>query len=192
MNKKKIALLDLGGVVFQMFRKSNREIDWEMIWNLNEKYVTETGGLDFPNFLLEYNELTKQTLKGEEFLEKVFDTLDFNKELIEFIKRDRDIIIVSDNYRENIEYISKRYHFTDWSIQQIYSYEYEMYKSNPAFFKHLLEENTELRLEDLLFIDDSPSKLESALKSGIRGIQFVNNEQVIREIIEYDKKTETA
>ncbi|MEL6718634.1 MAG: hypothetical protein AAFP82_07960, partial [Bacteroidota bacterium] len=119
MNKKKIALLDLGGVVFQMFRKSNREIDWEMIWNLNEKYVTETGGLDFPNFLLEYNELTKQTLKGEEFLEKVFDTLDFNKELIEFIKRDRDIIIVSDNYRENIEYISKRYHFTDWSIQQI-------------------------------------------------------------------------
>ena len=192
MKKKKIALLDLGGVVFQMFGKSNKEIDWTIIQQLNEKYGTSTGGLDFPNFLLAYNELTKQALKGEEFLEKVFDTLDFNQELIEFIRRDRDIIIVSDNYRENIEYISKRYHFSDWSIQQIYSYEYEMYKSNPAFFQQLLEENKELKLENLLLIDDSPSKLDSAFKNGICGIQFINNKQVIREIIEYDEKMESA
>lgn len=188
MKKKKIALLDLGGVVFQMFGKSNKVIDWEIIWQLNAKYVTRTGGLDFPNFLVEYNELSNQNLKGAAFLEKVFDTLDFNWELIEFIKKDRDIIIVSDNYRENIAYISKRYKFSDWSIKQIYSYEYEMYKENPAFFKRLLKENKALELKNLLLIDDSKSKLDSASKSGINGIQFINNEQVIKEITEYDKQ----
>ncbi|MEM6320079.1 MAG: hypothetical protein AAF960_20570 [Bacteroidota bacterium] len=188
MKKKKIALLDLGGVVFQLFGKSNREIDWKIIWQLNEKHGTETGGLDFSNFLLDYNELTNQKLKDAVFLEKVFDTLDFNRELIEFLKQEREIIIVSDNYRENIEYISKRYHFSEWSIQQIYSYEYEMYKSNPAFFERLLKENKELVLEDLLLIDDSPLKLDSAFKSGIHGIRFVNNAQVMKEITEYDKR----
>ena len=191
MKKRKIALLDLGGVVFQMFGESNEEIDWKIIWKLNEKYGTKTGGLDFPNFLIEYNQLTNQDLREEKFLEKVFDTLNFNQELIEFIKRDRDIIIVSNNYRENIAYISKRYNFSDWSIKQIYSYEYEMYKSNPKFFKRLLEENKELELKDLLLIDDSKSKLDSAFKSGINGIQFVNNEQVIKEIIDYDIEVES-
>ena len=191
MKKRKIALLDLGGVVFQMFGESNQEIDWKIIWKLNEKYGTKTGGLDFVNFLIEYNQLTNQDLKKEKFLEKVFDTLDFNQELIEFIKRDRDIIIVSDNYRENIAYISKRYNFSDWSIKQIYSYEYEMYKSNSKFFKRLLEENKELELKDLLLIDDSKSKLDSAFKNGINGIQFVNNEQVIKEITEYDIEIES-
>lgn len=191
MKKRNIALLDLGGVVFQMFGESNQEIDWKIIWKLNEKYGTKTGGLDFVNFLIEYNQLTNQDLKEEKFLEKVFDTLDFNQELIEFIKRDRDIIIVSDNYRENIAYISKRYNFSDWSIKQIYSYEYEMYKSNPKFFKRLLQENKELELKDLLLIDDSKSKLDSAFKNGINGIQFVNNEQVIKEITEYDIEIES-
>ena len=72
MKKKKIALLDLGGVVFEMYGEkmygeSNKEINWETIWILNEKYGTKTGGLDFPNFLIEYNNLSNQNLEGKEF-----------------------------------------------------------------------------------------------------------------------------
>lgn len=107
--------------------------------------------------------------------------------MIDFVKTDRDIIIVSDNYRENIDYISNRYNFSSWSIKQVYSYEYEMYKSNPKFFKRFLEENNEYDVVDLLLIDDSKSKLESAFQNGINGIQYVTNEQIIREIEEYDQ-----
>lgn len=185
--KKKIVLLDLGGVVFQLSGKSNEEVNWKIIWELNSKYGAEMdlGGNGFGDFLVEYNKLTNQNLKGTEFLEKVFDTLDFNEELIEFLIKGRDIIIVSDNYRENIDYIAKRYDFADWSIMQRYSFDYKMYKSNPDFFVKLLEDIKDHNIKDLIFIDDSESKLNSALKSGIMGIQYKNNEQIIEDLKEH-------
>ena len=188
MKKRKIALLDLGGVVFRLFEKSNKAINWKIVWSLNEKYLLKEGGSAFPDFLIEYNKLTDQNLKVEEFLEKVFYNMEFNQKLVDFIKKERDIIIVSDNYRENINYISKIYDFESWSLKQVYSFDYKMCKSNPKFFKKLLEDIKEYEVKNLLLIDDSESKLESAYKNGINGIHYKNNEQTIREIEEYDRK----
>lgn len=180
MNKRKVFLLDLGGVVFQLAGRSNAHIDWKIIWELNSKHgaAMDLGGNGFAAFLMEYNHLTNQNLEGETFLELVFDTLDFNKELVDFLKERRDIIIVSDNYRENITYISKRYDFASWSIKQFYSFDYKMYKSNPAFFKQLLHDTKEYKTEHLLLIDDSESKINSAAQNGIKGILYQNNEQI--------------
>lgn len=180
MNRKKIFLLDLGGVVFQLAGKSNASINWKIIWELNSKHgaAMDLGGNGYKDFLLEYNRLTNQSLEGETFLERVFNTLDFNKELVDFLKERRDIIIVSDNYRENINYISKRYDFASWSIKQFYSFDYKMYKSNPDFFKQLLLDTKEYEIEDLLLIDDSESKINSAAQNGIKGILYKNNEQI--------------
>ncbi len=110
MNKK-LTLLDLGGVVFQSTGKSNERIKWETITLLNGKYGNELNvGKDlFYNFLKEYNEITNQKLSKEGFLKAVFDTLEINSELIEIVRAESDIVIVSDNYRENIAYISERY-----------------------------------------------------------------------------------
>lgn len=184
MNKKKIVLLDLGGVVFQMSGKSSETISWEIIWKLNNKYGSQMdlGGTGFSDFLIEYNNILGQNLSSVDFLQGVFDTLDYNEELIKFLQKDREIIIVSDNYRENIEYISKRYHFESWAIKQIYSYEYKMHKSNPNFFAKLLEDIGEYDKEGMILIDDSESKLESALKNGIKGILYKNNQQVMADI----------
>lgn len=190
MKKKKIALLDLGGVVFQSKGISTKEINWDIIWDLNQKYGAkmDLGGHGFLDFLIEYNKLTKQDLNEEKFLEKVFDTLDFNQALIDFLRADRDIIIVSDNYRENINYISKRYDFSSWAIQAFYSFQYKMYKSNTNFFKKLRLDINEYNLEDLIFIDDSKSKLDSAAQNGIHGFLYENNEQIIKEIQNYNQK----
>lgn len=180
MKHQKITLLDLGGVVFRSTGSSNSGIDWNIISQLNKRYGAQMdlGENRFHDFLAEYNEKTQQTLKGKQFLEKVFDTLKINTELIEFLQTRSHIIIVSDNYRENIAYISERYQFDKWSIKQFYSYDYQMYKSNPDFFKRLLNDLKDLEYEDLIFIDDSQSKLESAMKSGINGILYKHNEQV--------------
>ncbi|MEM8528560.1 MAG: hypothetical protein AAGG68_28235 [Bacteroidota bacterium] len=158
MRNRKITLLDLGGVVFQSTGISNNEIDWTIISQLNDQYGArmDLGEDVFSDFLSEYNQLTKNSLEGELFLEKVFDTLEFNTALIDFLRKRSNIIIVSDNYRENIAYISKRYHFDEWSIRQVYSYDYQMHKSNPNFFKCLLDDLEDLQYEDLVFIDDSP------------------------------------
>jgi len=72
--------------------------------------------------------------------------------------------------KENVRRIEKS--------RQFYSFDYQMHKSNPDFFKRLLNDLEDYDIENLLFIDDSLSKLESAAKNGIQGILFQNNEQV--------------
>ncbi len=182
----KAVLLDLGGVVFQSTGISNEKINWTVISQLNEKYGYElnVGQDKFPDFLKEYNEHTKQDLEGQTFLKAVFDTLEINQTLINLLSSRFEIIIVSDNYRENINYISERYQFSKWAKQQIYSFDYEMVKENPNFFIRLLKE-VDIKAEELLFIDDSIKKLESANKVGIKGILYKNNEQ-IRRYLEHE------
>jgi len=179
MKQKKIALLDLGGVVFQSKGDSNSTINWSIIGELNRQYGYELNiGYDrFPAFLKDYNARTQQSLGGRDFLQNLFDTLEINQELIGIVGENYEIIIVSDHYREAIEYVSERYAFGTWSIKQIYSFDYGMVKSNPMFFKRLLEELAYKR-EEMIFIDDSPNKIESARKNGIEGILFESNEQV--------------
>jgi FMN phosphatase YigB (HAD superfamily) len=184
MKKNKIILLDLGGVVFQSTGLSNQFIDWKIISNLNNVYGHDLNiGRDkFPDFIADYNSLTKQSLSGKDFLIGVFDTLEINRELIEMATNIGDIVIVSDNYRENIMYISKRYAFHEWAKKQIYSFDYEMEKTNPLFFERLLKELNEYDLKDFIFIDDSPNKIASAAIHGIKSILYQNNEQIKKEL----------
>ena len=183
MKPQKIALLDLGGVVFQSTGESNETIHWDIISQLNHRYGhgLNLGEDLFPIFLKEYNQLTQQQLEGKEFLKAVFDTLELNQELIDIVSQEHRIIIVSDNYRENIAYISQRYRFAEWSEAQFYSYDFEMEKADPRFFPRLLTE-IPYDKELLTFIDDSPRKIESAQQHGIRSILFQSNAQVLRAL----------
>ena len=52
-----------------------------------------------------------------------------------------------------------------------------MEKANPLFFQRLLDDLTYSK-EEIIYIDDSPRKLNSAKKSGILGILYSSNEQV--------------
>jgi len=187
MKQPRIILLDLGGVVFQSSGTSNQIIDWKVINDLNHKYGYDLniGRTLLQSLLNEYNELTNQYLTDKEFLKEVFDTLEINSELINLLNQQSEIIIVSDNYRENINYISQRYDFDKWSIKQIYSFEYEMLKEDPKFFARLLEDLKEFKREEMLFIDDSPNKIDSARKCGIKGIVYKINKQIRQELNEY-------
>ena len=70
MMNRKITLLDLGGVVFQSTRKTTRQVKWEIIRELSDRYGFELNiGKDkFPKFLSEYNEITNQNLSEKELL----------------------------------------------------------------------------------------------------------------------------
>lgn len=181
---QKIILLDLGGVVFQSSGISGDKIDWEIISGLNRKYG---AGLDvgedlFPNFLHEYNQLTNLSLDGRQFLQEVFNTLEMNLSLIKLVKSFGDIIIVSDNYRENISYISRRFNFSEWAIHQVYTYDYQLYKSDPAFFRKLIVDFPEYDPVNMVLIDDSEENIRSASSSGIAGIRYENNAQTARDL----------
>ena len=180
----KYILLDLGGVVFNSSGISNNKIDWSIILNLNHKYGHQLNiGEDlFGVFMKEYNQLSNQNLKGDDFLKLVFDTLEFNHELVNFLKEKYPIIIISDNYRKNIEYISQRYHFARWAVQQYYSFDFKLEKKDDDFFKLLLEK-IKVEPEEVIFIDDSDYKIASAQGYGIKGILYKNAKQVKEEFL---------
>ncbi|MEM7374623.1 MAG: HAD-IA family hydrolase [Bacteroidota bacterium] len=172
-------LLDLGGVVFQSTGQSNETIDWSIISQLNQQYGHQLNlGADvFEEFIRQYQQKTQVFIDGQEFLKQVFDTLDFNHSLVDRLGQNFPICILSDNYRENITYISQRYQFSEWSARQFYSYEYGITKSDPALFRTVLAA-LKLMPSQVLFIDDYAPHIQTAAKLGIRGIQFANNEQV--------------
>ncbi|MEM9719036.1 MAG: HAD-IA family hydrolase [Bacteroidota bacterium] len=184
---RKIALLDLGGVVFQSTGTSSQKIHWPVISTLNAKYGHQwnIGKNVFPDFLATYNKMTDQSLSGEEFLKEIWDTLEMNRELVELIRKEHDIVIVSDNYRENITYISQRFSFEEWAIHQFYSFDFQLEKSNPDFFRKVLARLPACSPVDMLLIDDSLENIESASMLGIAGIQYKSNSQVNRQLYTY-------
>ncbi len=179
----KTVLLDLGGVVFLSTDRMHPYIQWPHISSLNKKYgaALDMGEDVFVNFLSDYNILTGQSLRAEEFLAALFDTLDFNDQLIEKLKSLGTIIIVSDNYRENITYLSKRFRFEEWSKAAFYSYDLKAFKSNVLFFEKLLRE-LNICPDQLLLIDDDPRNVETAKSLKMEGIIFQNNEQTFSEL----------
>jgi len=178
-------LLDLGGVVFQSTGTSNDRIQWDVITKLNHRYGHQLNiGEDlFGAFMRDYNEMTSQVLSGADFLKAVFDTLSFNHELVNFLQKIGPIYILSDNYRENIAYISNRYHFDRYFTQQFYSFDFTLTKEDPEIFLKVMQA-LDMAAEDFIFIDDSPHKLDSALAVGMKGIQFRNNAQLFADMEE--------
>ena len=183
--KDKTILLDLGGVVFNSTGSSNETIHWSVIAELNEQFGhrLNVGEDCFQDFMQTYNSQTEQQLSGALFLKQVFDTLVFNQPLIDLLQPHFNIIIVSDNYRENIAYIEERYQFSSWSEAAYYSYDFEMVKGNPDFFVQLKKE-INLPVEHLLLIDDSINKLASAKRNEIQGICYRDVNQVNTELKE--------
>lgn len=178
----KTILLDLGGVVFNSSGNSNAQINWSIINELNHKYghALNIGQPVFDLFMAAYNEKTDQSIAGHDFLRLVFDTLKFNQSLIDMLSH-YPIIIVSDNYRENINYISKRYHFSKWAVKQYYSFDLELEKSDPTFFPKLLNLINK-PAKEFLFIDDSIKKIRNAREAGINSVQYLNNDSLRSEL----------
>lgn len=182
MASQKSILLDLGGVVFEYSGRDSDTIDWTIVKELNLTFDKLSLGQDtLENYLGEYNRRTALNLNPREFLENIWDTLTYNEDLITYLRTRYPIYILSDNYRENIAYISKRFHFQDWCRRQFYSFDFEMTKTNPTIFVKVIEE-LEIPIEDLIFIDDSPEKIASARSVGLQSIQFLNNQQLFDEL----------
>lgn len=180
-----VILLDLGGVVFAATGSSNPVIDWAEVSRLNYKYghALNIGKDCFGDFLRDYNSATQQSLDGSTFLEEIFNTLEFNQALVSNLSTYGPIFIVSDNYRENIAYISRRYHFEAWAERQYYSFDFQEIKGNPLFFARL--RNALPKHLRPVLVDDSREKIISARRNGIPGIQYRENEAAFADIRSY-------
>ncbi|NNF35728.1 MAG: hypothetical protein HKN68_16590 [Saprospiraceae bacterium] len=183
MNNKPILLLDLGGVVFTSSGSTNSIIDWSIINELNEVYAHDLNlGKDvFLEFLNVYNQKMDLILDGYGFFDNLFTTISYNEKLVSFAQAHFRIFIVSDNYRENIQFINQKYGMESWAEKQFYSFDLGSVKEEEIFFKKLKSE-LGIPLGQLVFVDDSPLKIFSAQKNGIKSILHTENNNTINQL----------
>ncbi len=178
-----VILLDLGGVAFSSTGIDIPGIEWKIISALNYKYGSEmcVGKNAFPAFLKDYNSQMNLDWSGDKFLVEIWKTLTFNHELVYDVLADYNIYIASDNYKENIDYISPIYKFPEWSLKQYFSCDLKCEKGDIMFWKKLLKD-IDIPASQLLLIDDSDYKLNAAAQVGIDGILFKDNNQLAEQL----------
>lgn len=179
IREQPLILLDLGGVVFDYRGKQSPTINWDIVLELNSTFSGLSLGKDtLDSYLHEYNTRTSQALSKREFLDDIWDTIEYNEELVRWLQRHFSIYILSDNYRENIEYVTERFNLDSWSEAAYYSYQFGMTKASPELFRQVIK-RIGRPATDFIFVDDSDYKLETAAQVGLRGVKHVDNESTI-------------
>ena len=183
ISMRRIALLDLGGVVFGPPHITNDE-ESSVRNRLNERYGPALD-LDelprFDTFLDTYNEALGTSSTTEEFFESIYDNRLFNDELIRYLNERFTVYIASNNYQANTEYFTKRFKPNEWSSGRFYSYVIGVAKPDPLFFTTILT-SIGASASECILIDDKSKNVESANRLGITGIMHVSNTQTFREI----------
>ena len=147
------------GKIGTAYRES--QITHEEFW----KQAKETLGIDAP-----MQELAEIWLNGYVPIE---GTVDIIKELKE---NGYEILYLSDNVQERIDYIEEKYHFLQYFKSGVFSHIVGVRKPNPKIYQYALDESSN-PAENCVYIDDKPNLLEEAQKLGMETIAFVNPEE---------------
>ena len=108
-------------------------------------------------------------------------------EIIKKLKKNYNIILLSDHIVEWVDYILKNNPELSVFDKKYFSYEYGKLKVDEGIFEYILED-AKINSEETIFIDDTKANIISANKIGLRAILFENTED-IKNIEENEWKT---
>ncbi len=191
----KAVFFDLGGVLFTNGTK-------RFISYLVNKYaVNEEKAKRLVDVGRIPNAYREGKITRDEFWEKVRNKLQIREETdklekewvkgYQLIKGTRDIIFIlkkrykvyflSDNVKERVDLLDKKFGFLSWFDGGVFSYEVGVRKPNPKIYKILLKKAI-LKEKEAVFIDDKEIPRQSASKIGIATILFRNPQQLKRDL----------
>lgn len=194
MTNIKAVLFDADGVltlpeeVFTVMYSKSHGLDPEPF----ERFFREswsaivTGKKDLKESIVENPELWQWNGSADELLEYWFKTEDVrNEELLALIgdlkQRGLSCYLATDQERYRGEYM-KDMMFKDLFEHYFVSSELGVTKTNPKFFEVIIEQlqlaNPELKASDIVFFDDSQSKVDTACSVGINGQLYKSVDQV--------------
>jgi FMN phosphatase YigB (HAD superfamily) len=192
--KAKVVLFDADGVltlpeeVFTVMYSKSHGLNPEPF----EQFFREswpaivTGKKDLKESIAENPELWQWNGSAEELMEYWFKTEDVrNEELLALIREIKEVgvscYLVTDQERYRGEYM-QNVMFKDLFDGYFVSSELGVTKTDPKFFELIIERlkqtNPELEPGDIIFYDDSQSKVDTACSVGINGQLYENVEQV--------------
>ena len=135
--------------------------------------------MEFP----QYAELIAayDTYWEDSLTDTITGTIDIVKELKQ---QNWKLHLLTNFSAEKFDLIRHRYEFLNLFDTIIVSGEHKVIKPEPEIF-HLTLQQIGRRAEECLFIDDSPTNIESAQRLGFNTIHFQSAEQLKTEIKEY-------
>lgn len=194
----KCILFDADGVLtlpeelFTVVYARSHGLDAEMFENFfrNEWQSIVTGKSDLKDSITDNHALWQYEGTVDELLEYWFKTEDVrNEKLMMIIKELKDkgipCYLATDQEKYRTEYM-KNVMFKSLFNGYFVSAEIGVTKTDPRFFEIVLEKlrkrHSRLKPEDVIFFDDSQSKVDTAKALGIDARLFKTNEQV-RELL---------
>ena len=120
----------------------------------------------------------------DRFIEMFFEGDQLDTVLMDFIQSLRPKCItalLSNAWTNAREFLSQQYSLLGFFDYALFSAEIGVAKPDPDIYKHLLGLMS-MEPRNAIFIDDMAENVEAARKLGIKGIQFRNREQVLKEL----------
>ncbi len=105
------------------------------------------------------------------------------RHIIEKLRGRYKVMYLSDNVKERVDMLDKRFGFKSWFNGGIFSHEVGVRKPNPKIYEFALQKG-DAQPQEAVFIDDKPKMLEPAKIKGITGLLFENPEELEKELVE--------
>jgi putative hydrolase of the HAD superfamily len=116
----------------------------------------------------------------EEFYEKSLPNNEVIA-LIKTLKKNYKVILFSNFFAELLRRLLNKHKIVNLFDEIIISSEHKMIKPNSDFFE-LLVKTSGVKKEEIIFTDDKKENVDASNSFGIKAIQFVNCEQLIKDL----------
>jgi len=91
------------------------------------------------------------------------------------------VAVLSDNIKEGVEYLNKKYNLDKEFDACVYSFEYGVLKPDSRLLSILLNK-LQVEKYEVIIIDNSAINVESFRENGVKAIQFRSFKQVKEEL----------
>ena len=127
------------------------------------------------NLSVSSNELSSIWLEGYEPIEGMENIVN------RLIDAGYELIYLSDNVQERVDYLNNRFHFIDKFKDGIFSFTAKIRKPDLKIYQMALEKSSNFA-EESVYIDDVKEFLEPAMKLGMKTILFKNVNQLATDL----------
>ncbi|MFX1258054.1 MAG: HAD-IA family hydrolase [Promethearchaeota archaeon] len=204
-NSIKTIVLDLGGVYFTsgtvLAIKKIKELFGIKNYSLLKKFFN-----DYPN--TEGNLIRRGLITLKEFEENLVLKLKINEddlyhlkqiwfgsylpnylmeELVKKLKEQKNyrLVVFSGNIRERIDFLEKRYGFSKYFDDFVYSFDYKKNKDDRGFYEELIQ-HIKCEPNEAILVDDLLKVIKMAESLGFIGINYLYTKQLINEFKRYN------